>query len=185
MSSNVSTSRSDTELENFQNFENLPFHLDLPQNIFHIPDIHTAFLQITLRHHPLIHDNHQVQTIQLSPQQYRDNTSTSSDSRTSSTSTSAALTVSSLPPLVPSTDMSDQLVTSFSTLDLEEPPLYTPSIEAAPDYESADTNSLILRRIRALEGETAYIIRQIRELRDSSIRQLTTDIEVQIEEHLS
>lgn len=159
-----------TDIETLRNFENLPFNFQFP--FFHSSPLHTAFLQLPLNQHPSTPTRH-----------YR----TPSDTSThfSSTSPSTTSTVSSLPPLIPNSDISDLFISQFATLHLEEPPIYTPSSEDAPIYESPGNNTLILRRIRILEGESSYILRQIRELRDQAIRDLTADIEVQIREHLA
>lgn len=175
MSSNScsnTVSGSNSDMEHFSNFEGLPFHNQFPSGFFHSSPLHTAFLQLPLDQHLPIPSHH-----------YRHTSDSSSHS--SSLTESSSSTTSSLPPLVPNSDISDQLISNFSTLNLAEPPQYTPSLEEAPEYVAPVNNALILRRIWALQGESSYILRQIRELRHNTISQLPADVEEQIEEHLA
>lgn len=57
MSSNLNSITplgSSTETENFQNFENLPFHFhfQIPLEPFSFSPFHTAFLQLPINHNP-------------------------------------------------------------------------------------------------------------------------------------
>lgn len=152
MSSNpdlITPSGSGTDLENLRNFVELPFQSHHLFHIFQSSPVHTALLQLPLDQHS------------TTPTQHYRRTSVSS-SQSSSTSHSIFSPISSLPPLIPDSEISEHLITTFPTLTLEEPPSYTPSTEEVPDYKDPGTNQRILRRIRVLQGESSYIVRQIR-----------------------
>lgn len=169
----MSSSHPDTYSEHLRNFENLPFSL-YTNNHFTYSIFHSAYLQISTS-----------SSSTPNPLQHR-NTEPSSPPNSSS-SNSTTTTYSSLPPLVPNSDISDlinqQFLDIFSRLSLSEPPNYTPSEEDPPRYESSTNNTVIRRRIQVLERESEEIVRQIRDLRTATIAQLSADIDNQIEEH--
>lgn len=188
--SSDSNSHSDTGLEHRQNFESLPFNnLQFDPPVY--PSFASAFYQLPL--HPLTTSSTSLissttpSNISLTnPHQYRETPTIPSP--TSTTSHQSSTSFSSLPPLVPNSDISDtlnqDLVTGFSTLSLTEPPVYTSSTENPPSYDFPRTNEWILWRIRELERESTIVVIQLRDLRDSAIQQLSDDIDTQIHNHL-
>lgn len=179
MSSDL-VSNTDTELEHRRNFESLPFHFpDL--NFFNFLSINSAYRQLSLN--PLSSVPSTPLPLRVTnSSDYREVNTTPSP--TSSTSQESTLSFSSLPPLVPNSDISEalnrDLITDFSTLSLSEPPVYTSSTEDPPLYEYPRNTALILRRIRILRSESNFIVAQLRELREAAILQLSTDIDTQI-----
>lgn len=169
----MSSSRSNTDSEHLQNFESLPFSLCI-DNHFTYPNFQSAYLQISTSSisHPNLYQ-HRVTGISSPP--------------TPSSSDITDTTYSSLPPLVPNSDISDtvhqQFIEIFSRLSLSDPPNYTPSNEDPPVYEPSDSDTIVRRRIQALEIESEEIVQQIRDLRTVTIAQISADIENQIEEH--
>lgn len=172
----TTSSHFNTDAEHLTNFESLPFHffptspdIEIP---FTLSSIHLAYHQI--------------------PTEAFDHTyieSTLTHSTNSSSSHTSSSTTSSLPPLVPNSDISHtlhhDLIEGFSTLNLSEPPHYTSSTEDPPEYEYPRNNTLILRRIRIIERESISTVLRLRRLREAAIRQLSADIERQIEDQIA
>lgn len=175
----------DSNLKHLVNFENLPFFSISHLNFFNFNSFQSSFINIPVDSNLDVSPS--ITQTRSDDRIYREASPASSETSTSSHNTTA--TYSSLPPLEPNSDISENLdpsfIQEFATLNLIEPPRYTTSGEDPPAYKATWNNNLIHRRIRILERESVEVVAQLCELRDSDIERLSADIEEQIGRHLA